>query len=195
MAIYKNNSESHAIYEADLMEEEALNEAITFKFIKNDQVPEDFKKFAASMVDIMESNMTKKLGSGAAGLYGLRFGKVKEKIEKKNPKNCYIINVPYKGIIQALGQKPGFKDNIVLQPAVVSRYFKQIMSKSGLKEYKGGDIYYKTKNGCMYVVNWAITDSCFLYIRCLEDSERNLAVMAGDDRFVESALFKNVKFI
>lgn len=77
MAIYKNNSESHAIYEADLMEEEALNEAITFKFIKNDQVPEDFKKFAASMVDIMESNMTKKLGSGAAGLYGLRFGKVK----------------------------------------------------------------------------------------------------------------------
>lgn len=182
--------------EVDLVEEESINEAIMFQFVKKKDIPEDFRKFSYSIVEIIENQMTKKLGFGMPGAYGLRFGKVKEKIKKKPIRNCYIISIPYKGIIQAQGFEKAFSDNLVISIPIATKYLKSIMQKCGVKEYNNSGIYIKKNRDCIYAINWIINGGIFLYIRCLTNSEHNLDAMSGGKRFIEEAsIFKDVKFL
>lgn len=200
--------ENECMLEAVLLEEEVLNEQIAFKFVKKDDVPEDFKKFAAKLVgDLEEACGKKKLaGTGiwAASIgqsWGIRFGKVKEKIEKKAPKNCYTIFVPYKGILNAIGEKPKLMDSLFGNPKLMKEYIESCFKKAGMKKVSNKvgawDGYWKQGKDCIYAADCCVStgDGCTIYIRCVLDTPENKEVLAGGKRFIESGIFSECAFI
>lgn len=184
--------------EAELLEEskviQQLDEAMTLKFTKKADVPENFKKFASKMAGIFEEEMDKKLGSGFfSAAYGIRFGNVKKKIDSKAPKNCYYISIPYKSIVRKqTGEKAKFGDNFFGSIPMIENYITGVFKKCGLKQFKNSfgnssGMWCKNSDGCIFCCNYSIDNGIVVYIRCIEDSKRNRAFLSGGERFVKES--------
>lgn len=96
---------NNIIIEAELVEEESLNEAVVLKFVSKEDVPEEFKKFSIGLVkDLQDACGNKKLqGPGLmVASYGISFGNIVEKIEKKEKKNLYTIRMSIKAANAAI---------------------------------------------------------------------------------------------
>lgn len=196
-----NIQENEYMIEATLLEDEVLNEQIAFKFVKKDDVPEDFKKFASKLVGELEEACSKKKLAGTgiwaasmAQSFGIRFGKVKEKIEKKSAKNLYTIFVPYKGILNAVGEKPKVMDSFFGSPKLMKDYVEGCFKKAGMKRVSSKigayDGYWKQGKDCIYAADCVATtgDGCTIYIRCVLDTPENKEVLAGGKRFTEASI-------
>lgn len=209
MPIFTNEpAHDESFIEAVLLEDEVLNEQLAFKFVKKDDVPEDFKKFASKLVGELEEACGKKKLAGTgifsasmAQSFGIRFGKVKEKIEKKAPKNCYTVFVPYKGILNAVGEKPKALDNFFGNPKLMKEYVESCFKKAGMKKVSGKlgawDGYWKQGKDCIYAADCCVQtgDGCTIYIRCILDTPGNKEVLAGGKRFAEAGIFEESYFL
>ncbi len=176
--------------EIDLLEEsQILQEQIVFKFVKKDDVPKDFQDEALKILDILEKETEKKITEGILastirGTFGIGINKAKKKIENKI-KNCYILNIPYRGIEKATNTEKRF----FINENLVKDYIAGIVTKLGYKKVstKAGafNMYYKQGKDCIYAIDAAAMDgNVIVYIRCLKDTEENKEMMAGGKEFL-----------
>ena len=180
--------------EFDLIENEdgILTEAIVYKFIKKDEVPEDFKKFAVKFVDNIQKMAGTKIGYGISSSFGIKFRDVKSKIEKKSIKNCYIIGVGLKGILKGLGIEPTLNNRLTASINVIFDFLDKACKAQGMKKAsnKPGawSSYIKQGKDCIYVIDGACQGNgdFSIYIRCLQDIPENREIDAGGKAFIEA---------
>lgn len=178
-----------------------IHEAIAFRLVKKDYIPDSFKKTAIEVVDEFEKGAGKiKLGSG---YLGIRTKNIKDKIEKKDIKSCYTINIPYKAALNGLGVKPKWYDNLAYDPSIIAKFCFDVFRKCGFKPIgtsigSNDGMFIKKQDGCIFNVQ-AIGNgdgTATVYIRCLVDSPENIELLSGGKRFVkEQGIFAECTFI
>lgn len=194
MPIYSVNK---PYLEFDLFEREdgILTEAIVYKFVKKNDVPDDFKKFAVKFAEDTQKMTDSKMGYGAlSDILGVKFKDIKSKIEKKDKKNCYIISTSLKGVLKGLGIEPTIKNKLTATTNVLFDFLDKVCKAQGMKKVsnKPGawSSYIKQGKDCIYIVDGACpgNGSFSIYIRCLLDTPENREIAAGGKAFAEASI-------
>ena len=192
MAIY---SARKPYLEFDLIEDnEVLNEGMVFKFVKKNEVPDDFKKFAMKFVEDAQKIAGSKVGYGLlSATFGFKFKDVKSKIEKKEKKNIYAISLDLKSVLKGLDVEPTLKNRLTATDSIFTAFVDKVCKAQGMKRAssKPGSSasYIKKGKNCIYNVDGAyIPESGCLQIciRCLKDTEDNMNLIVGGESFRES---------
>lgn len=175
--------------EFNLIEDEILTEAIVYKFVKKNDVPDDFKKFAIKFAEDTQKLSNSKLGYG---FFGIRFKDIKSKIEKKDKKNLYTIGVNIKGVLTGLGIEPTIKNRLTATTNVLLEFLDKVCKAQGMKKVssKPGawSSYIKQGKNCIYIIDGGCPGNGLfnIYIRCLLDTPENREIAAGGKAFMES---------
>lgn len=183
--------------EFDLIEDgNTFTEAMVYKFVKKNEVPEDFKKFSVNFIKSIQQITNEKMGYGMSGSFGIKFKDMASRIEKKEIKNCYIIHVSLKGILKSMGVEPTFKNRFRSARAdIITDFLEDACKKQGLKKISNKPGAYKSyiKQGknCIYVVDgcYESDESYMICIRCVKDTDDNRAIAAGGEAFKESTMY------
>lgn len=180
--------------EFNLIEDEILTEAIIYKFVKKNDVPDDFKKFAIKFAEDTQKLSNSKLGYGTlSSLFGIKFKDIKSKIEKKDKKNLYTIGVNIKGVLTGLGIEPTIKNRLTATTNVLFDFLDKVCKAQGMKKVssKPGawSSYIKQGKDCIYIIDGGCPGNGLfnIYIRCLLDTPENREIAAGGKAFVESS--------
>lgn len=179
--------------EFNLIEDEIITEAIIYKFVKKNDVPDDFKKFAIKFAEDTQKLSNSKLGYGTlSSLFGIKFKDIKSKIEKKDKKNLYTIGVNIKGVLTGLGIEPTIKNRLTATTNVLFDFLDKVCKAQGMKKVssKPGawSSYIKQGKNCIYIIDGGYPGNGLfnIYIRCLLDTPENREIAAGGKAFMES---------
>ena len=170
-----------------------LNEAFILKFIEDNKTLEVFKKEALKITQTMEEIVSETATAGAFGSFmGIKFNKATEKIDNDEPKKYYTIGFTYNEMLKAAGEKFGFKDFFFLYYSKVLKPIEECAKKCGYTEVKSSNKNFhsfikKYKPGIMFNFDYALSSDnmCNIYIRCLEDTEENRAILVGGKKYLE----------
>lgn len=192
MPIYSVNK---PYLEFDLFESEdgILTEAIVYKFVKKNDVPDDFKKFAVKFAEDTQKMAGTKMGYGIlSDSLGIKFKDIKSKIEKKDKKNCYIISVGLKGVLKGIGVEPTLINRLKASINVIFDFLDKACKAQGMKKISNKvgawSSYIKQGKDCIYIIDGGWVNGSFsIYIRCLLDTPENREIAAGGKAFVESS--------
>ena len=192
MPIYSVNK---PYLEFDLFESEdgILTEAIVYKFVKKNDVPDDFKKFAVKFAEDTQKMAGTKMGYGIlSDSLGIKFKDIKSKIEKKDKKNCYIISVGLKGVLKGIGVEPTLINRLKASINVIFDFLDKACKAQGMKKISNKvgawSSYIKQGKDCIYIIDGGCVNGSFsIYIRCLLDTPENREIAAGGKAFVESS--------
>lgn len=167
MPIYSANK---TYLEFDLIENKYGIVTEGFKFIKDKDVPDDFKGFAIKVIDGARS-----LNNSKNEKFGVKLEKVKSKIEKQGKKSLYVISIG---------------DGMDTDSFI--KFLGNTCKAQGMKKSKNDPkasytSYTKKGKGCIYVVDGFKLNPDHIYIRCLEDSQENKDIISeGVKMIIES---------
>lgn len=190
---FLNESQSNYSFEFffEMEQVQSLNEQLILDFVTD--VPEDFKKEAIKICDVISDIVGKSPaeGSAAAGFQslGLKSNDAKDKIEKSEPKKCYSLIFKYTDLTAAAGTRRKIMDLLVNDYKQISGIVQKAASQTGFKKIpvtdKGCEAFIKKgKNNSLYNISCAMLGQNIvsIYIRCLKDTEGNKACLIGGEK-------------
>lgn len=185
-----------------------INEATgteTYKMVRREEAPKDFKKTAISVIDSAEKIIGKKIGEGASdGFFGRMkyqiFTNARERVEKDQfktrPYAAYRFVIPQKLCANILGTGNTKKYSDFIDNCLKAAGFKRGQT---VTSYRNTRYYYKESPDKKYLyvafgtsnpaLSMVTTSSINIFVQCTKNEEKTREFV------VESSMFSNIKFI
>lgn len=179
------NEEKFYAVEISLLDESTLilNEGL--KYIKKDDVPNEFKDEALKVCEYLEKEFEKGATDeeSLGGAFGAR--NAKKKISEGKPKNAYLIGFNYADVGKKLDDGMKASDMIfVKRKKRVIEYAPKVALALGYKkineEAKKKYIFIKEGKDCIYAMDvYIYMHRVVFQLRCVEDTDENREYLAN----------------